>query len=161
MRLEDFKVGDKVSDLLSDNDDIAFFQIECIVDRATPIQATPLSRLFLDTASICFTPERLRKVTDTEIKTAERDPIEIHNWGSDRYMLVAFGWHNIHRFKDACRKEYDSFMYSLDSPKHPCPVEHCYYCPVPDSEVPDGYSNYYEPCSKETEGAVPLTIWYE
>ena len=45
MRLEDFKAGDKVSDLLSDNDDTAFFQIECIVDRTTPIQATPLSRL--------------------------------------------------------------------------------------------------------------------
>ena len=161
MRLEDFKVGDKVSDLLSDNDDTAFFQIERIVDRPTPIQATPLSRLFLDTASICFTPERLRKVTDTEIKTAERDPIEIHNWGSDRYMLVAFGWHNIHRFKEACRNEYDSFMGTLDNKKYPAPVQHCYYRPVPEDEIPDGYNDWYEPCDKEHPDAIPLTLWAE
>lgn len=159
MRLEDFKAGDKVSDLLSDNDDTAFFEIEYIVDRPTPIQATPLSRLFLDTASICFNPERLRKVTAKEVETAERDPIEIHNWGSDRYMLVAFGWHNIKRFKDACFSDFDGIAEGLHNMN--CPIEHCYYAPVPDEEVPDGYTNFYEPCTKEHPDAVPLTVWWE
>lgn len=161
MRLEDFKVGDQVVDLCSDDEATCFFEIERILDRPTPIETKPLSRLYMDAPTICFSPERLRLVTDKERNDLCREPIEVLNWGSDRYMLVAFGWHNIERFKDACRAEYDSFMYSLDSKTNPAPVEHCYYCPVPDSEIPDGHTSYYEPCSKETEGAVPLTIWNE
>ena len=85
--------------------------------------------------------------------------LDVMNWGGDRYMLAAWGHHDIEEFKNKCREEYSSFMYALDSKHGACPCEQTYYCEA--DKVPDGYDNFYEPCNADYKHAKPITIWYE
>ncbi|MDC4376701.1 hypothetical protein NQ658_06965 [Acinetobacter baumannii] len=86
-------------------------------------------------------------------------PLEIENWGGDRYMLVSFGHHDIETFKNKCREEYEHFMYCLDHSINPCPCEQSWYAEA--DIIPDGYTSYYEPCDEDQEGAIPVTVWWE
>lgn len=85
--------------------------------------------------------------------------IEILNWGGDSYMLAAWGHVDLLAFKSKCREEFPSFMGSLDHPHYPAQISQTYYCEV--TPAPDGYANWYEPCSPHAEGARAVTVWWE
>ena len=99
-----------------------------------------------------------------DLKIAKRQqgtqcPLVIESWGSDRYMLVSRGHHDLELFKQKCREEHSSWMYNLDHPKHPAPCIHAWY--VAADVVPEGYNDWFEPCNQDTPGSFPVTIWAE
>lgn len=81
-------------------------------------------------------------------------PMNIENWGDDRYMLVSRGHHDIELFKQKCREEYRDHSEYLDHYKSPC--EQYWVKAVPR----DGYKSFYVPIAQGARGAFPVTAWW-
>ena len=82
--------------------------------------------------------------------------LDVMNWGDDRYMLVTKGHHDIEKFKEECKREYEHIADYID--KCGCQCEQLYYKTIPNKEYQSGYN---VPVPKGTRGAFPATAWWE
>jgi len=74
--------------------------------------------------------------------------IELKNWGEDTYILAALGHHDLDEFLECVKEEYSSWVKHLGDP------ELAYV----KKKKRSGYEAGYDPCSPDTEGAIPVTI---